>query len=65
MLIFNQYKKEVAIDRSIFFSLTDIIRDNITVIVKDNITVIIKDNNIITLRQLLLQNKEEGICHTD
>lgn len=57
MLIFNQYKKEVAIDRSIFFSLTDIIRDNITVI--------IKDNNIITLRQLLLQNKEEGICHTD
>ena len=50
MLIFNQYKKEVAIDRSIFFSLTDIIRDNITVI--------IKDNNIITLRQLLLQNKE-------
>lgn len=57
MLIFNQYKKEVAIDRSIFFSLTDIIRDNITTI--------IKDNNIITLRQLLLQNKEEGICHTD
>ena len=57
MLIFNQYKKEVAIDRSIFFSLTGIIRDNITVI--------IKDNNIITLRQLLLQNKEEGICHTD
>lgn len=57
MLIFNQYKKEVAIDRSIFLSLTDIIRDNITVI--------IKDNNIITLRQLLLQNKEEGICHTD
>lgn len=57
MLIFNQYKKEVAIDRSIFFGLTDIIRDNITVI--------IKDNNIITLRQLLLQNKEEGICHTD
>lgn len=57
MLIFNQYKKEVAIDRSIFFSLTDIIRDNITAI--------IKDNNIITLRQLLLQNKEEGICHTD
>lgn len=57
MIIFNQYKKEVAIDRSIFFSLTDIIRDNITTI--------IKDNNIITLRQLLLQNKEEGICHTD
>ena len=57
MLIFNQYKKEVAIDRSIFFSPTGIIRDNITTI--------IKDNNIITLRQLLLQNKEEGICHTD